>query len=188
MVQCLIGNIWNYIEIVMQPKLSFGQRPSTFLSPIWLGIRLLIWTMIRTNLKQGLFYKQVVWFIFTNVLFLFSNAFRRQFDLANKEAMDESAEWRLKYDVETERANKCLSELNMVLSFLPLFTFKIWFGAYYLCGCWGLSTFFITLNLCFQYDVALSTHLNYRSIFVLVGFKFNDGKLWIELYGLAAMI
>ncbi|KAF3442823.1 hypothetical protein FNV43_RR16741 [Rhamnella rubrinervis] len=39
---------------------------------------------------------------------------RRQFDLANKEAMDESAEWRLKYDVETERANKCLSELNMI--------------------------------------------------------------------------
>lgn len=55
-------------------------------------------------------------FIFTNVLFLWSNAFRRQFDLANKEAMDESAEWRMKYDAETERANKCLGELNMVLS------------------------------------------------------------------------
>ncbi|XP_024923522.1 uncharacterized protein LOC107435029 isoform X3 [Ziziphus jujuba] len=37
---------------------------------------------------------------------------RRQFDLANKEAMDESAEWRLKYDVEAERATKCLGELN----------------------------------------------------------------------------
>ncbi|XP_024923523.1 uncharacterized protein LOC107435029 isoform X4 [Ziziphus jujuba] len=39
---------------------------------------------------------------------------RRQFDLANKEAMDESAEWRLKYDVEAERATKCLGELNKI--------------------------------------------------------------------------
>ncbi|KAL6987404.1 hypothetical protein U1Q18_013151 [Sarracenia purpurea var. burkii] len=36
---------------------------------------------------------------------------RRQFDLANREAMDESAEWRLKYDVEVERASKCTEEL-----------------------------------------------------------------------------
>ncbi|RVW80202.1 hypothetical protein CK203_044773 [Vitis vinifera] len=36
---------------------------------------------------------------------------RRQFDLANREAMDESAEWRLKYDEEVERATKCLNEL-----------------------------------------------------------------------------
>ncbi|XP_010264676.1 PREDICTED: uncharacterized protein LOC104602617 [Nelumbo nucifera] len=36
---------------------------------------------------------------------------RRQFDLAHKEAMDESAEWRLKYDEEVERATKCLTEL-----------------------------------------------------------------------------
>ncbi|ONI03072.1 hypothetical protein PRUPE_6G236600 [Prunus persica] len=43
---------------------------------------------------------------------------RRQFDLANREAMDESAEWRLKYDVEAERATKCMNELkqeNMAL-------------------------------------------------------------------------
>ncbi|XP_057427733.1 uncharacterized protein LOC130721028 [Lotus japonicus] len=37
---------------------------------------------------------------------------RRQFDLANREAMDESAEWRLKYDEEVNRANKCLKELR----------------------------------------------------------------------------
>lgn len=39
---------------------------------------------------------------------------RRQFDLANREAMDESAEWRLKYDEEVERATKCLNELIKV--------------------------------------------------------------------------
>ncbi|CAN1805429.1 hypothetical protein LINPERHAP1_LOCUS24270 [Linum perenne] len=36
---------------------------------------------------------------------------RRQFDLANREAMDESAEWRMKYDEEAERAAKCDKEL-----------------------------------------------------------------------------
>ena len=42
---------------------------------------------------------------------------RRQFDLANREAMDESAEWRLKYDEEVERATKCLNELIKVCAF-----------------------------------------------------------------------
>ncbi|KAF8006358.1 hypothetical protein BT93_K0604 [Corymbia citriodora subsp. variegata] len=37
---------------------------------------------------------------------------RKQFDLANREAMDESAEWRWKYDEELERANKCEAELR----------------------------------------------------------------------------
>ncbi|CAN0881238.1 hypothetical protein LINGRAHAP2_LOCUS14127 [Linum grandiflorum] len=36
---------------------------------------------------------------------------RRQFDLANREAMDESAEWRMKYDEEAERAAQCDKEL-----------------------------------------------------------------------------
>ncbi|XP_022934052.1 uncharacterized protein LOC111441336 [Cucurbita moschata] len=36
----------------------------------------------------------------------------RQFDLANREAMDESAEWRRMYDHEHDRANKCRSDLN----------------------------------------------------------------------------
>ncbi|PRQ43543.1 hypothetical protein RchiOBHm_Chr3g0469601 [Rosa chinensis] len=39
---------------------------------------------------------------------------RRQFDLANREAMDESAEWRLKYDVEAERSTKCMNELKQM--------------------------------------------------------------------------
>ncbi|XP_028776052.1 uncharacterized protein LOC114732849 [Neltuma alba] len=37
---------------------------------------------------------------------------RRQFDLANREAMDESAEWRLKYDEEVDKARKCFDELQ----------------------------------------------------------------------------
>ncbi|KAF5737552.1 hypothetical protein HS088_TW13G00437 [Tripterygium wilfordii] len=36
---------------------------------------------------------------------------RRQFDLANREAMDESAEWRMRYDVEAERATDCDKQL-----------------------------------------------------------------------------
>ncbi|KAL7265093.1 hypothetical protein ACSBR1_002946 [Camellia fascicularis] len=37
---------------------------------------------------------------------------RRQFDLANREAMEESAEWRFKYDEEVKKASKCAQELN----------------------------------------------------------------------------
>ncbi|KAL4352692.1 hypothetical protein GQ457_06G008530 [Hibiscus cannabinus] len=39
---------------------------------------------------------------------------RRQFDLANKEAMDESAEWRFRFDKEAERASKCAKELEVI--------------------------------------------------------------------------
>ncbi|GAA0143863.1 hypothetical protein LIER_04446 [Lithospermum erythrorhizon] len=36
---------------------------------------------------------------------------RRQFDLASREAMDESAEWRKRYDEEADKARTCSSEL-----------------------------------------------------------------------------
>ncbi|XP_009345769.2 uncharacterized protein LOC103937533 [Pyrus x bretschneideri] len=39
---------------------------------------------------------------------------RRQFDLANREAMDESAEWRLKYDEEAKKATKCINQLKQI--------------------------------------------------------------------------
>ncbi|XP_019459332.1 PREDICTED: uncharacterized protein LOC109359212 isoform X2 [Lupinus angustifolius] len=42
-----------------------------------------------------------------------SELLRRQFDIANREAMDESAEWRLKYDQEAGKAKKCLQELKL---------------------------------------------------------------------------
>ncbi|KAI5665300.1 hypothetical protein M9H77_24623 [Catharanthus roseus] len=39
---------------------------------------------------------------------------RQQFDIANREAMDESAEWRRRYDAEAEKASKCIKELNAI--------------------------------------------------------------------------
>ncbi|KAJ7972402.1 Acyl-CoA-binding domain protein [Quillaja saponaria] len=39
---------------------------------------------------------------------------RQQFDLANREAMDESAEWRLKYDEQANKATKCMGELKVM--------------------------------------------------------------------------
>ncbi|CAH9062920.1 unnamed protein product [Cuscuta epithymum] len=39
---------------------------------------------------------------------------RRQFDLANREAMDESAYWRGRYDAEVEKVNSCQKELLQV--------------------------------------------------------------------------
>ncbi|KAJ0262205.1 Acyl-CoA-binding domain protein [Hirschfeldia incana] len=38
----------------------------------------------------------------------------RQFDLANREAMDESAEWRRMFDSEAEKASKCNAELALM--------------------------------------------------------------------------
>uniref|UniRef100_A0A803MQG3 Uncharacterized protein n=2 Tax=Chenopodium quinoa TaxID=63459 RepID=A0A803MQG3_CHEQI len=37
---------------------------------------------------------------------------RRQFDLAHREAVDESAEWRSRFDEEMERVAECMKELN----------------------------------------------------------------------------
>lgn len=49
-------------------------------------------------------------------LVMFTLVCRRQFDLANREAVDESAEWRRMFDSEAEKASKCNSELALVLS------------------------------------------------------------------------
>ncbi|OMO52134.1 hypothetical protein CCACVL1_29344 [Corchorus capsularis] len=43
-----------------------------------------------------------------------SELLRRQFDLANKEAMDESAEWRMRFDEEADKASKCAKELQEI--------------------------------------------------------------------------
>ncbi|KAK6943803.1 hypothetical protein RJ641_024905 [Dillenia turbinata] len=45
---------------------------------------------------------------------------KREFDLANKEAMDESAEWRYKYDQQVEIAAQCQNDLIKVF-YLILF-------------------------------------------------------------------
>ena len=56
--------------------------------------------------------------------------FRRQFDLANREALDESAEWRLRFDEEAERNIQCMNELKQVIfliinNFLFGFSFSL---------------------------------------------------------------
>ncbi|XP_042049932.1 uncharacterized protein LOC121795459 [Salvia splendens] len=43
-----------------------------------------------------------------------SQLLRRQFDLANREAMDESAEWRRRFDLEFDKAAKCSTELDQI--------------------------------------------------------------------------
>lgn len=54
-----------------------------------------------------------LWAIDYNISIDDSELLRRQFDIANREAMDESAEWRLKYDKEVDRMNRCLKELQV---------------------------------------------------------------------------
>lgn len=61
-----------------------------------------------------------------NLWCFFIQIFRRQFDLANREAMDESAEWRMKYDEEAERAAKCDKELiEVFLQSVHLFLYLV---------------------------------------------------------------
>ncbi|XP_042054254.1 uncharacterized protein LOC121799014 isoform X1 [Salvia splendens] len=43
-----------------------------------------------------------------------SQLLRQQFDLANREAMDESAEWRRRFDLEFDKAAKCSTELEQM--------------------------------------------------------------------------
>ncbi|KAL1549425.1 hypothetical protein AAHA92_17531 [Salvia divinorum] len=43
-----------------------------------------------------------------------SQLLRRQFDLANREAMDESAEWRRRFDLEFDKAAKCSTEMDQI--------------------------------------------------------------------------
>ncbi|XP_026399449.1 protein AUXIN SIGNALING F-BOX 2-like [Papaver somniferum] len=47
----------------------------------------------------------------------------RQFDLANREVMDESAEWRLKYDQELQKSNVCAKELAEIQKIWGFSTF-----------------------------------------------------------------
>lgn len=53
-----------------------------------------------------------LWFIDYKISADDSDLLRRQFDLAHKEAVDESAEWRSRFDEERERATKCMKDLN----------------------------------------------------------------------------
>lgn len=53
-----------------------------------------------------------LWVIDYKISAVDAELLRREFDLANKEAVDESAEWRYRFDEERERANKCMKELT----------------------------------------------------------------------------
>ncbi|BAT95922.1 uncharacterized protein LOC124842915 [Vigna umbellata] len=54
-----------------------------------------------------------LWAIHYNLSADDTQIIRQQFDIANREAMDESAEWRLRYDEEVDRTKKCLQELQV---------------------------------------------------------------------------
>ncbi|KAH9605845.1 hypothetical protein KSS87_008635 [Heliosperma pusillum] len=47
-----------------------------------------------------------------------SQLLRMQFDLAHREAVDESAEWRLRFDQERENSAKCTNELTQAKELL----------------------------------------------------------------------
>nr|XP_043634799.1 uncharacterized protein LOC122605904 [Erigeron canadensis] len=55
-----------------------------------------------------------LWTIDFQISSIETDLLRREFDLANKEAVDESAEWRLRFDEAEERATKCTKELKRV--------------------------------------------------------------------------
>ncbi|GAV64676.1 hypothetical protein CFOL_v3_08194 [Cephalotus follicularis] len=71
--------------------------------PILVGIALVMLLGIAIYLR--------LWTIDYSITSNEADLIRRQFDLANREAMDESAEWRRKYDEEVERAIKCTREI-----------------------------------------------------------------------------
>ncbi|KAF6166223.1 hypothetical protein GIB67_031007 [Kingdonia uniflora] len=70
---------------------------------------ILMWLAFGMILGIVVYFK--LWIIDYNISSDDKDFMRREFDLASKEAMDESAEWRLKYDEEVERAMKCVKEL-----------------------------------------------------------------------------
>lgn len=55
-----------------------------------------------------------LWFIDSEFSHLEDRELIRQFDIANQEAMEESAEWRLRYDLEVDRAKNCSNQLSQV--------------------------------------------------------------------------
>ncbi|TXG58506.1 hypothetical protein EZV62_016335 [Acer yangbiense] len=78
------------------------------------GERRLILVGLAVAMVMGIGIYLRLWTLDYSVSSVDTELLRKQFDLANREAMDESAEWRLKFDVEAERANKCDKELTEV--------------------------------------------------------------------------
>ncbi|KAJ6407435.1 hypothetical protein OIU84_010851 [Salix udensis] len=91
---------------------------------------------------------------------------RRQFDLANREASDESAEWRMKYDEEVERAAKCDKQLvennseENVPNRIPLSLDIINISA----GKWAVLTFLCMWCACIKQKVEDAATINQQMV------------------------
>ncbi|KAK9124257.1 hypothetical protein Sjap_013859 [Stephania japonica] len=71
--------------------------------PIWIGLAMVSLLGVLTYMR--------LWSIHSDLSHADTDLIRKQFDLANREAMDESAQWRFKYDEEVERSANCLNDL-----------------------------------------------------------------------------
>ena len=58
----------------------------------------------------------VLLLFYYELVLITASIIRRQFERANLEAMDESAEWRMKYDAEFEKNRQLQDQLSKVLS------------------------------------------------------------------------
>ncbi|XVF55465.1 hypothetical protein PTKIN_Ptkin06aG0038300 [Pterospermum kingtungense] len=74
--------------------------------------RILVGLAVTMFLGIAVYFR--LWAIDYSVSSADTELLRRQFDLANKEAMDESAEWRLRFDQEADKASKCAKELQQI--------------------------------------------------------------------------
>ncbi|CAM8964642.1 unnamed protein product [Rhodiola kirilowii] len=79
-----------------------------------MGERRLVLLGLGTAMVVGILVYFRLWFIDYTISSDETDLLRKQFDLANRDAMDESAEWRMRYDREVERASKCADELSKV--------------------------------------------------------------------------
>ncbi|GAB2235750.1 hypothetical protein Droror1_Dr00026191 [Drosera rotundifolia] len=73
---------------------------------------ILVFLILVMILGFAVYFK--LWFMDYRVSYHDAELLRKQFDIANREAMDESAEWRLKFDTEKERAGRCMLELSKI--------------------------------------------------------------------------
>lgn len=100
----------NRIRIIISSSSSRYKSKSMGLlssrSPILIGLFLVMFMGIAVYLR--------LWSIDSGFSQQESEMLRKQFDLANREAMEESAEWRLKYDEQVQRATQLLGELEQV--------------------------------------------------------------------------
>ncbi|KAL9677713.1 hypothetical protein QQ045_005948 [Rhodiola kirilowii] len=85
-----------------------------------MGERRLVLLGLGTAMVVGILVYFRLWFMDYTISSDETDLLRKQFDLANRDAMDESADWRMRYDREVERASKCADELSKVFFFFTL--------------------------------------------------------------------